>query len=222
MKDYRNKVYTELYDKLREMDTSPRILEILKGSLQGNLSGMKTGCKEINKVCENFRLIGQFHILNGFIPISLCDMQHRYYMEQGSRKQGQTWGIKLVGFLMEAANNVWKKRKSVEHNIVAHGLTEVENVRLSLEVDKQLRMGFRDVKRRDKYLFKYTKEKIWSQSGEWIRSWLASVYIARNQMARAKDEMYLSRGKLNYLRKRPNRQEIRQIMKERKKRSHLV
>ena len=70
----------------------------------------------------------------------------------------------------------------MEHNRVAHGLTEVENVRLSLEVDKQLRIGFVGVKRRDKYLFKYTKEKIWSQSGEWIRSWLASVHIARNQM----------------------------------------
>ena len=73
-------------------------------------------------------------------------MQHRYYMEQGSRKQGQTWGIKLVGFLMEAVMNIWNKRNSMEHNRVAHGLTEVENVRLSLEVDKQLRMGFRDVK----------------------------------------------------------------------------
>ena len=139
-------------------------------------------------------------------------------MNQGSRKQGQSWGIKVVGYLMEAAINVWNKRNSMEHNRVAHGLTEIENVRLSFEVDKQLRMGVRDVKRRDKYLFKYTKEKIWSQSGEWIRSWLALVYIARNHMEQAKEEMNLSRGNLLYRRKRPNRQEIRQLMKHRKER----
>ena len=81
---------------------------------------------------------------------------------------------------MEAAISIWNKRNSMEHNRVAHGLTEVENIRLSLEVDKQLRLGLAGVKRRDKYLFKYTKEKIWAQSGEWIRSWLASVHIARN------------------------------------------
>ena len=216
MKDFRDRVYTELYNKLSELDTSPHILEILKFSLQGNLSVMKTGCKEIDKVCENFRLIGQFNILNGLIPVGLCEIQHRYYTDQGSRKQGQSWGIKLVGYLMEIAFNVWNKRNSMEHNRVAHGLTEIENVRLSLEVDKQLRMGVRNVNRRDKYLFKYTKEKIWAQSGEWIRSWLTSVHIARNHMAQAKKEMNLSRGNLSYRKQRPNRQEIRLIMKRRK------
>ena len=85
-------------------------------------------------------------------------------------------------------------------------------------MDKQLCLGFAGVKRKDKYLFKYTKEKIWSQSGEWIRSWLASVYIARNQMQQAKEELNLSRGKLTYIRRRPERLEIRQIEKERKER----
>ena len=77
-------------------------------------------------------------------------------------------------------------------------------------------MGFVGVKLRDKYLFKYTKEKLWTQSGEWIRSWLASVHIARNHMAQAKEEMNLSRGNLSYRRQRPNRQEIRLIMRRRK------
>ena len=92
-------------------------------------------------------------------------MQHRFYTEQGSRNQGKSWGTKIVGLLMEAAISIWNKRNSMEYNRVAHGLTEVENIRLSLEVNKQLRLGFVGVKRRDKYLFKYTnKEKIWAQS----------------------------------------------------------
>ena len=80
-------------------------------------------------------------------------------MEQGSRKQGKSWGTKLVGLLMEAAISIWNKRNSMEHNRVAHVLTEVENIRLSQEVNKQLRLGKAGIKQKDKYLFKYTKEK---------------------------------------------------------------
>ena len=106
----------------------------------------------------------------------------------------------------------------MEHNRIAHGLTEVENIRLNLEVDKQLRLALVGIKRRDKYLLKYTKEKIWAQSGEWIRAWLASVHIARNQMGHAKEELNLSRGNIAYIRKRPGKQEIKQIVKERRER----
>ena len=144
---------------------------------------------------------------------------HRFYMEQGSSRQGKTWGMKLVGFLMDAAISIWNKRNSMEHNRVAHGLSEVENIRLKLEVEKQLRLGGVGVKRKDKHLFKYTKDKIWSQSGEWIRSWLASVHIARNQIQQAKEELHLSRGNLTFIRKRPEKSEIRQILRERKQRA---
>ena len=216
MKDFRNHVYTELYRKLREMDTSPLILEIMTNGLQGNLSGKTHESRDLNKLTHRFKVIGQFNLLNGFIPVGSCEIQHKFYIEEGSRKQGKTWGTKLVDLLMEAALSIWNKRNSMEHNRVAHGLSEVENIRLSLEVDKQLRLGLVGVKRKDKSLFKYTKKKIWAQSGEWIRSWLASVYIARNQMQQAKEELNLLRGKLTYIRKRPERLEIRQIEKERK------
>ena len=63
-----------------------------------------------------------------FIPVELCEMQHRFYMEQGSRKQGKSWGTKLVGLLMDVAISIWNKRNSMEHNRVAHGLSEVENI----------------------------------------------------------------------------------------------
>ena len=120
---------------------------------------------------------------------------------------------------MDAAISIWNKRNSMEHNRVAHGLSEVENIRLNLEVEKQLRLGGVGVKRKDKYLFKYTKDKIWTQSGEWIRSWLASVHIARNQIQRAKEELHLSRGNLTFIRKRPEKSEIRQIIREQKQRA---
>ena len=136
----------------------------------------------------------------------------------GSRKQGKSWGTKLVGLLMESKISIWNKRNSMKHNRVANGLTEVENIRLCLEVNKQLRLGFAGVKQRDKYLFKYTKEKRWAQSKEWIRSWLESVHISRNQMGQAKEELFLSSGKLTHLRKRLDRHEIRQIEKDRRER----
>ena len=83
-----------------------------------------------------------------------------------------------------------------------------------------IRDRFVGVKRRDKYLFKFTKEKIWAQSGEWIRSWLALVHIARNQMGQAKEELNLSRGNLTYIRKRPERHEINQMEKDRRERKN--
>ena len=146
-------------------------------------------------------------------------MQHRYYIEQGLRRQGKSWGIKLVTLLVKATISVWNKRNFMEHNRVVHGLSEVENIRLSREVNKQLRLGYAGIKQRDKYLFKYTKEKIWVQSGEWIRSWLASVHIARNQIQRAKEELHLLQGNLKFIRKRPEKSEIRQILRERKQRA---
>ena len=136
MKEHRNKVYTELFEKLNDMDTSPQILELLKNSIQGNLSGTKTGFKDLDKLTEKFKVIGQFNVLNGFIPTNLCEMQHRFYTEKGSRNQGKSWVTKIVGLLMEAAISVWNKRNSMEHNRVAHGLTKVENISLSLEVNK--------------------------------------------------------------------------------------
>ena len=81
-----------MYDKLSELDTSPQILEILKGCIQGNISRVKTRCKELEKTITNLKVIGQYNFLNGLIPINLCDMQHRFYTEQGSRKQGKSWG----------------------------------------------------------------------------------------------------------------------------------
>ena len=81
MREHRNKVYTELYEKLNEMDTSPQILEILKSSIQGNLLRMKTGRKDLDKIIINLKVIGQFNILNGFIPTNLCEIQYRFYTE---------------------------------------------------------------------------------------------------------------------------------------------
>ena len=68
MKEYRNKVYTELYEKLCDMETSPQILEILTSSFQGNLLGRKSGCKNLDKLIDRLKVIGQFNILNGFYP----------------------------------------------------------------------------------------------------------------------------------------------------------
>ena len=58
---------------------------------------MKTEYKDLDKLIINLKVIGQFNVLNGFISTNLCKIQHRFYTEQGSRKQGKSWGIKLVG-----------------------------------------------------------------------------------------------------------------------------
>ena len=120
---------------------------------------------------------------------------------------------KLVPFLHEDQCQAYMN----ENGINNQNSTFLDNY---LEVNKQLRLGLVGVKRRDKYLFKYTKEKIWAQSGEWIRSWLASVHIARNQMGQAKEELNLSRGNLTYIRKRPERHEIKLMERDRHERKN--
>ena len=87
MCEYRNKIFTEVYVKLDELETAPHILEILVSSLQGDLSGRIYESKDINKLINRLKVIDQFNLLNGFIPVDLCALQHRYYMEQGLSRQ---------------------------------------------------------------------------------------------------------------------------------------
>ena len=117
------------------MDTAPQVLKILVHSMQGETLGRTQETSDMTKLIHRFKIIGQFNLLNGFIPLDLCEIQQRFYREQGSNRQGKTWGIKLVGFLLDATISIWNKRNLMEHNRVAHGLSEVENIRLKLEVE---------------------------------------------------------------------------------------
>ena len=63
---------------LKNVLAQKEILEILKISIQGNLFRMKTGRKDLDKIIINLKVIGQFNVLNGFIPINLCELQHRF------------------------------------------------------------------------------------------------------------------------------------------------
>ena len=135
MSDYRNKIFTEVYAKLEELETAPQLLKILVNSMQGEPLERTQETNEMTKLIYRFKIIGQFNLLNGFIPLDLCDIQQRFYKEQGSNRQGKTWGVKLVSLLLDATVSIWNKRNLMEHNRVAHGLSEVENIRLKLEVE---------------------------------------------------------------------------------------
>ena len=57
---------------------------------------------------------------------------------------------------------------------------------------------------------------LWSKNGTYIRSWLATVLIARGDYQEAKIELERSRGNMGYKRKRPTGSEIRKCKKRRK------
>ena len=67
------------------------------------------------------------------------------------------------------------------------------------------------------YLFRQTRQELWLQDGGYIRSWLAAVLIARGEYDQARRELTASRGKVGYVRLRPNPQERLECLKRRRK-----
>ena len=150
------------------------------------------------------------------MPSGLWHQQHKYYLHIGSRKQGLSWGTKLCKKLIDASNSLWNKRNTFEHDRKLHGIIEVEDIRLKREIKAQYRLGITSLKQSDRYLFNEPMLDLWSKNGTYIRSWLATVLIARGEYQEAKIELARSRGNMGYKRKRPTGLEIRKCKKRTK------
>ena len=108
------------------------------------------------------------------------------------------------------------ERNTFEHDRKLHGLIKVEDIHLKRAIKEQYRLGKTDLKQSDRYLFNGSMLDLWSKNGTYIRSWLATVLIARGEYQEAKIELARSRGNMGYKRKRPTGPEIRKCKKRRK------
>ena len=120
----------------------------------------------------------------------------------GSKKQSITWGTKLCEKLIEASHSLWTKRNTFEHDRKLHGLIEMEDIRLKTAVKAQYLKGITGLRISDRYLFNNLMINLWSKNGTYIRSWLATVLIARGLYQESKLELGRSRGNMRYIREK--------------------
>ena len=158
--------------------------------------------------------------MQGFLPKGIGPIQQIYYTQIGSRKQGMSWVKKLCGKLIDATHALWRKRNSYEHDRTIHGLREIEDVRLEEAVKRQYVMGRTGLHASDKYLFNKTRLELWSYRGEYVRTWLATILIARGEYEIAQEEMSNHRGSKNKPRKRTTQSEIILQRKRRRTNDH--
>ena len=146
--------------------------------------------------------------MQGLIPKGIIQIQQVYYTQINSRKQGMTWAKKLCGKLIDATHALWRKRNSYEHDRTSHGLREIEDVRLEEAVKRQYAMGRIGLHASDHYLFNKTRLELWSYRGEYVRTWLVTILIARGEYEIAQEEMLNHRGSKDKQRKRTTSAEI--------------
>ena len=110
-----------------------------------------------------------------------------------------------------------EKRNSIEHDRNNHGLQEVEELILEKQVRIQYRLGMRNLSQSEAYLFRQTRQELWFQDREFIRSWLAAVLIARGEYDQARRELTASRGKVGYVRSRSSSREQLECLERRQR-----
>ena len=136
----------------------------------------------------------------GFLPKGLYKYQQDHYIHLGSRRKGKTWAKQLCEKLIQATHSLWLKRNLFEHNRTSHGLKKIEDVR-EQAVEWQYAIGISGLKQSDHFLFQKSKVELWVQSGEYIRSWLATVLLARGEFESAKQDILNNRGEKRGFRK---------------------
>ena len=217
MSAYRYEVYKNIEKWLREQDTQHMLFDMIMAAL---LKRRIEHPPEYNNYWgptkRKLKTLTQLQIMQGFLPTGMWQQQHEYYIYMGSKKQGITWGTKLCKKLIEASHSMWTKRNTFEHDRKLHGLIEVEDVRLKTAVKAQYLKGITGIRISDRYLFNNSMIKLWSKNGTYIRSWLATVLIARGLYQEAKMELRRSRENMGYERKRPTGVEIKKCKKRRK------
>ena len=123
--------------------------------------------------------------------------------------------------LIDATHSLWRKRNSFEHDRETHGLREIEDVRLEEAVKRQYALGKEGLHASDHFLFNKPRLELWSYPGEYVRSWLATVLIARGENALAQQEMSTFLGDKSACRKRTAPGEMESHRKRRRESQKL-
>ena len=205
---YRTEIYQTVLDWMEVQETHPDLLSAFRTILMGSSSvgerdGMGLGIGFLRRA----KSIGRTLMRQGFLPRGMAKIQQGFYDHVGSRKTGKKWARSLCDKLIIATHNIWTKRNSIEHDRSNHGLQEVEELRLEKQVRLQYRLGTQNLPQSAAYLFRQKRQELWSQDGAVIRSWLAAVLIARGEHEQARRELTASRGRLGYVRSRPDARE---------------
>ena len=114
----------------------------------------------------------------------------------GSRKKDITWGTNLYEKLIEGINSLWTKQNLFEHDRKLHEVWEAEDIRLKTSIGNSYKLGKTALEKCDKYVFNNKMLKLWSNNGAYIRSYLATVLIAREIYQEVKLELGRLRGNM--------------------------
>ena len=209
MVKFRSELYSEVAQWMGEVSTHPQLQDMLIKALEGAPKVFTQGnYTDWNLIQRHFCTIPQIHLMQGLIPIGLQELQQAYYTQLRSWKKGRTWARKLCEKLMDATHALWIKRNYFEHDRGAHWLREIEDIRLEEAVRRQYSLGTEGLHTSDHYLFNKPRLELWSYPGEYVRSWLATVLIARGEHASAKQEMSQYLGDKGRCRKRTAPEEM--------------
>ena len=208
---------------MESVSTHPQLQDMLIKALAGDpISFPEGNYTDWSMIQRHLCTIPQIHLMQGFIPIGLSDLQQSYYTQIGSLRKGSTWARQLCEKLMDATHSLWRKRNSFEHDRMTHGMRELEDVRLEDAVKRQYTLGTEGLHVSDHFLFNKPRLELWSYPGEYVRSWLATVLIARGENDLAQQEMGTFLGDKCARRKRPTPGEMEAQRKRRREARSLV
>lgn len=207
----RTQVYTSIFDWLKEVDTDPDIVIALKSFLEKGVwdsSWLVDLLPHEAKCVIELQNIGKKGLLHGYIPISICEWQHDFYISINSRRRGTSWGKMLVTKLLEAKHDLWKLRCVITHDKGTGGLYAEELRELKKTVKRELDRGMENISRKDKFLLKENMETLFGKPISYVRSWLVDIYLARGEMISMDQEIKNTRSSLLHKRKNKDHTDI--------------
>ena len=209
---FRKETYDFIIKWLTQQNTHPDLLRMIIHIFSERPQYIRPATTSFRSpIYRRLHMLSRHQILQGFLPKGITNLQQGYYEHIGSKQTGVKLGETLCDKLITATHLLWNKRNSIEHNKTHHGIQDLEDLSLEKEIRSQYRLGTNDLPDSTAYLFSQTRQELWSQDGAYIRSWLATVLLTRGEYNRAKEELIASRGKVGYIRARPNMGEVLDI-----------
>ena len=125
---------------------------------------------------------------SGFLPVGLIEYQHSHYQLLGKRNSGKEWGTKLVGKLLRATHHLWLHRNSILHAQTENELKCMDIMQLQTAVQGELDKGKTGLPAEDWDHLNVNIHDIMTEPVAYIRGWLCTIFIARGDIAAAKEE----------------------------------
>ena len=106
MVKFRSELYSEVAQWMESVSTHPQLQDMLIKALAGDpISFPEGNYTDWSMIQRHLCTIPQIHLMQGFIPIGLSDLQQSYYTQIGSLRKGSTWARQLCEKLMDATHS---------------------------------------------------------------------------------------------------------------------